>query len=86
MAVLLMSSSPQDGYHGDPVLGPHRPPFLSGPGHDSGGLQVSAPGPPQSLLLDQRDVRGAQRHHLRLDPHQLPGGHDQHRECFASLR
>lgn len=34
----------QDGNHGDPVLGPHRPPLLPGPRHHGGGLQVSAAG------------------------------------------
>lgn len=71
---------PQDGNHGDPVLGPHRPPLLSGPSYHGGRLQVSASGPAQSLLLDQRDLRSAKRHHLRLDPHQLPGSHDQYSE------
>lgn len=70
----------QDGNHGDPVLGPHRPPFLSGPSYDGRGLQVSASGPAQSLLLDQRDLCSAKRHRLRLNPHQLPGSNDQHSE------
>lgn len=59
----------QNGNHGDPVLHPYRPPFLPGPSYNSGGLQVSAPGPEESLLLDQRDLRSAERHHLRLNPH-----------------
>lgn len=72
----------QHGNHGDPVLGPHHPPFLPGPSYDSGGLQVSASGPEKSLLLDKRNLRGTKRHHFRLDTHQLPGSHDQYREFF----
>lgn len=76
----------QDGNHGDPVLGPHRPPLLSGARYDGRRLQVFASGAAQSLLLDQRDVRGAERHRLRLNPHQLPGSHDQHSEFSFHLR
>lgn len=76
----------QDGNHGDPVLGPHLPPFLSGPCYDGRRLQVSASGAAQSLLLDQRDVRGAKRHRLRLNPHQLPGSHDKYSEFSFHLQ
>lgn len=76
----------QDGNDGDPVLGPHRPPLLSGACYDGRRLQVSPSDAAQSLLLDQRDVRSAKRHRLRLNPHQLPGSHDQHSEFSFDLQ
>lgn len=84
--IMLFDVFVQDDNHGDPVLGPHRPPFLSGPCHDCRRLQVSASGAAQSLLLDQRDVRSTKRHRLRLNPHQLPGSHDQHSESSFGLQ
>lgn len=76
----------QDSNDGDPVLCPHRTPFLPDPSYDSGGLQVSASGPAKSLLLDQRDLRCTKRHHLCLNPHQLSGRNDQYCEFKSNLQ
>lgn len=86
MAPLPFTVFLQDSNNGDPVLCPHRAPFLPDPSYNSGGLQVSASGPAKGLLLDQRDLRCTKRHHLCLNPHQLSGSNDQYSEFIYYLQ